>query len=213
MAQHKTTHREASVFARFLHLRTKWRIFFWILFSLDALFLLQVLHAVFIYPATQTGVMSVVFVALYGLFIIYTLALLHIFLIAIYLFARRPDDWRLAASLVTVVAAGTLLYVYNFHDFVKGYTEKKTIINETTIPKKTALRLLQECRINDLVITQKYGAKVTFYTLYPDSPNVKTVYVTEEDIQDVQNAVKDKGDDCGREIRIYNDGTVNSVAN
>lgn len=209
MAQQKNQHRH--VIHQALHFRTKWRVFFAMLLGLDLLFILQIFHAVYIYPATMSGSTSVAFVALYGWYIILLLAIIHILAVGAYLLMRRPQDYRLVVSTIVAIVSLFLLYQFDLVGVVRGLSEKMTIPNESTISKKTALRLLQECRVNDLVITQRYGAKVTFMTLEPDWPRVKTVYLEEKDIAAFRDAVKAKGSECGEEIKIYNDGTVGSA--
>lgn len=211
MAQQKKHHHETSLRSRVLHLRSKWRVFFAVLLTSDLLFILQILHAIYIYPATMSGSTSVAFVALYGWYIILLLAIIHIAAVAVYLMMRRPQDYRLVISTIVAIVSLFLLYQFDLVGVVKGISEKMTIPNESTISKKTALRLLQECRINDLVITQMYGAKVTFSTQEPDWPRVKTVYLEEEDIAEFRDAVKAKGSECGEEIEVFNDGTVGSA--
>lgn len=196
---------------RMIHLRTKWRIFFALLLAADLLFILQIFHAMYIYPATMSGSLSVAFVGLYGWYIILLLAIIHIIAIGVYLMIRRPQDYRLVVSTIVAIVSLFLLYQFDLVGVVKGISEKMTIPNESTIAKKTALRLLQECRINDLVITQLYGAKVTFMTQEPDWPRIKTVYLEEKDIADFRDAVKAKGTECGEAIKVYNDGTVGSA--
>lgn len=209
---HQKKHRpEDNSRVHTLHLKTKWRIFFAVLSTIDIIFLLQILHAIFIYPLTWSGSTSVAFVALYGWYIILLLALLHLFTVGVYVLTRWPQDYRLVLSTIVAIVSVFLLYRFDLVGVVKGISEKLTIPNESTISKKTALRLLQECRVNDLVITQKYGAKITFTTLEPDWPDIKTVYLEEKDIADFNTAVKAKGNACGEEIKVYNDGTVESV--
>ncbi len=155
--------------------------------------------------------MSVVIVALLGSFIVLSLSLLHLITVSIYLFVRRPRDWRLFVSIAVLMLSVFFLYKYDLAGTVQGYIEKATIQNESVIAKKTALRFLQECRVNDLVLTKKYGAKVTYNGTGAETSSIKTVYIAENDIQDVVNAVRAKGDECGQEIKIYNDGTLDTI--
>lgn len=190
---------------------SNWGLFFIFLVVIDSLFILQILHALFLYPLIQIGSMSVVIVALLGSFIVLVLSIMHIIAISIYLCIRRPRDWRLFMSIAVLIVSGFLLYKYDLAGTVQGYVEKATIQNESFIAKKTALRFLQECRVNDLVLTKKYGAKLTYNGIGPEASSVKTVYIDENDIQDVYSAVKAKGDECGQEIKIYNDGTLDNL--
>jgi hypothetical protein len=207
MAQHKE---KASGFSLFSG-SSFWFKFFAVLFVIDLIFILQIIHALFIFPQWPVGVLSVEIIALFGVYIIYVLSILHIIALLVYLFAIKPQDWRLAVSMLVIVAGFFLLDKYAFLNTVRGISENMSIPIESTISKKTALRLLQECRVNDLVITQKYGAKLTFFTLSPDHPRIKTVYLEEKDIAEFHAAVKEKGDACGEPITIYNDGTVKAV--
>ncbi len=190
---------------------SNWGLFFIFLVVIDSLFILQILHALYLYPIIQIGSMSVVIVALLGSFIILSLSLLHLTTLSIYLFVRRPRDWRLFVSISVLMVSIFFLYKYDLAGTVQGYIEKATIQNESVIAKKTALRFLQECRVNDLVLTKKYGAKLTYNGIGPEAASVKTVYIGENDIQDVYSAVKAKGDECGQEIKIYNDGTLSNI--
>lgn len=196
-------------FTKYFHHLSKWGKFFVCLGILDGLFLLAILHTVLIFPPTNIGVEVVIFVLKWGLYVLYVLSLIHLFALVIYVTLERPRGWHLAASLAMLVLSVGLLYKYNFPEIAKGLIEQRTIPNMATISKQTAIRLLNECRINDVSITQLYGAKVTFYTLAPEKKLIKTVYLKEDEIKEVYNAVVAKGDDCGKPIKVYNDGTMN----
>lgn len=207
MAQHN----EREHFSKLFHKISFWYKIFAVLFVIDLIFTLLVIHGMFIHPVIPVATILVELVAVFGVYVIFVLAIVHIITLTMYLLLLKPQDWRLAAALVTIVFSIFLLNKYDLYGMIQGHVEKSSIAIESTISKQTALRLLQECRVNDLVITQKYGAKLTFYTIPPDSPTVKTVYLEEKDIADFHTAVKEKGDECGETIKIFNDGTIKGV--
>lgn len=201
------THLRKLLKKRFEH-PSKWLLFFVALGSLDVIFLLFIVHTLLVFPALNIGTWIVIFVLKWGLYVVLVLSGIHLFSIVIYMTLNRPRGWRLVASVAILALSIGLLLKYNFAEITKGIIEQKTIPTASKISKQTALRLLNECRIDYLSVTQLYGAKVSFYTMAPERQPLKIVYLKEDEIREVYQVFKAKRNACAREVKIFNDRTI-----